>query len=1523
MSQETYGVEQTPTNTKPNGVSDGATSKTPSKPQKPLIPLNQAIQELQQKFNGIYDFDNEQVCNVIEIIDSDLNMTDDSYGLVRFYTQAYILASLDLLNLSNIKGDNFEFGFKEFENIPLMLQSDGVEGSAKKLTNALRVSQLRQVSLANVGQEKLLDYITADINLLSVGLGISTVPVDDEMSEALEEVKPPEKIEDIKHVSVLSVPVEKALDQIKAVYNQVLSQGYLLDPFAGLLIGFHGTDEQGRRVSVPAYTLNSNGGKSVLNDNFHSELAKFVNSTMVGVTFENNDREIDPIEIYNSKKPIYFINKMLEFSLGKNLLRTNYSKEEQVKLKEAKGNDIYLNKFTSVDNPIWEEFSKKIYEYLEEKLWVLMLHLVETHNVWGISELADVQSEHSLIEFPQEFLDDIDKSVAKFVNSVCTFAILKENVETRKGHAWASADWFISYPTELADFKTISGTKALDFTFKGEGVPEEPMVTTYNGVTGISVAVYRHVANEALANSIPLFAYKVYETLEKKKVKINRKKSLIGKALDGSLLYSEEGGRIDLTSTFVHVLTAGSRMGKGVQTASQLLPSIVEGIPMFPHDNKPDTFLPFAAMCGFNENGSPKGYFINGSHNETSVSPSTDPKTLADFSWKTSPKFQVFKQELVPAWLLNGVIKDYSEYWGTIAYTRSTMLTMGISIARNKLAGSHDNNSKRLYELMGGDKGIAIVLDELTVHMEKTDLLMKAFARLTYDYKKDWEKYRTTKIKYEADLTKPADKQDVLKKANYEAALEAVQSIQHMNAVYLSDLLNTYNQSASYLKMQRDAGFTGKESKRSNLFIICQSFPLLSDTGDIVNYEENKDGQISKLGSGAFMDSSKHPLYTAILSLGSDLIMGGAGKGGQSIANTSEIANGKNGIINGENRRFVYTKDLHWTQYGVKSTDPKDPREQVFNPKNGKAIYFKPFLTLGDYKGEPVRYLEIELKDKTESVKARYSDENGNWNKKIAVTPLIESLGVGGKKVDPTVSFMRAAEIADMAVKALGYEDGWFKFLLDLRPEWQFTVEDVVDAIVSGDILNKAKAQPRWTEYNKLLGKSSEDQKGDTTTFSAETAMGISNSLADDLGFGEGSATSLSTENTSTNFSEDLETQELPSEDTQETGKGETNPWDISHIPTASSYANQLFSKDDLANLEKEEGEFEEQVAETKQPIDVTGGNATPIGGGYRMEPLDDKPMTDFNSEQFTQSVVNSVLSALGAMGILDNLKGSSGSGGFGFTQNMSNLNDMREEASGFKRLSRVERSKRETHLSNFSSERPSITYRNYMSSILAEVHSGIGYDRVSRIAVVDGRVFVNGVEIGEPFEADLCIDAPIDVVPHLVAKRYAYAFPWAYMKQFSNLQELSIDSSDFLFYTFMPEIKMPSHVPISKLFDRLPNLRLIRVEDKVITREMANEQLSETESFLTSYRRRNTVMSHGQARLGGWRKDRWNATKQAYTKKQGMSRAVGVSANLIGAGVSGLAEGTTATARGINNGVSKLKALSRYISQEWRNDYR
>ena len=110
-----------------------------------------------------------------------------------------------------------------------------------------------------------------------------------------------------------------------------------------------------------------------------------------------------------------------------------------------------------------------------------------------------------------------------------------------------------------------------------------------------------------------MFAYKALESLQRKGEKLTYGYQLLGRGLDGRILTASNDMTAAVNAGAKLVLTywAGSRSGKGVSISNGLAVSIANGRPVFGGDGKPDTMVPYyIAFGGADENGIPKGYFI-------------------------------------------------------------------------------------------------------------------------------------------------------------------------------------------------------------------------------------------------------------------------------------------------------------------------------------------------------------------------------------------------------------------------------------------------------------------------------------------------------------------------------------------------------------------------------------------------------------------------------------------------------------------------------------------------------------------------------------------------------------------------------------------------------------------------------------------------------------------------------------------------------------------------------------------------
>ena len=184
---------------------------------------------------------------------------------------------------------------------------------------------------------------------------------------------------------------------------------------------------------------------------------------------------------------------------------------------------------------------------------------------------------------------------------------------------------------------------------------------------------------------------------------------------------------------------------------------------------------------------------------------------------------------------------------------------------------------------------------------------------------------------------------------------------------------------------------------------------------------------------------------------------------------SSQKGSDSNRYLTASSRRFAYFGGVDYPTIRDESPQNRHLARSVNSQREGGAVYFKPYLILGDSKGSCIEQMEKNLGSKAESIKSRNCNPNNpsEWDDRVGVLGYLKALGSS----DISRSFVRAREIADMVVERLGYPGSYLEFLLDLNPEWNFSCEDIILAFTNQEVYQSRKKQTVYAQVEELLDK--------------------------------------------------------------------------------------------------------------------------------------------------------------------------------------------------------------------------------------------------------------------------------------------------------------------------------------------------------------------------------------------------------------------------------------------------------------------
>lgn len=1391
--------------------------------------------------------DNQQIVDVVyssveELVENGLEGSDE---VVYFYATCMLACAFGQLSLDR-KASGFTFGFSDLKPIYTQLESElAVHSVENQLKNQLAVSDLRFNSLKKLKAEQLERFLIDDIATVSKALDLEFDPtsVSTEVKESLVSVEDEtlnKKIKLLKTASKLVAEVSSMITQLFEIYDYAFEAGYELDKYEGVVVGLPDIPMviiQGEQAVQPNYTASYYAGEAMF-----SPLRNVKVST---------SRQVDLQEILNSDKPIYYPYKILEFALSRKVT--------------VKKDDL---NFPSVPMK-WKGSDgqrQAIEDYLRKRAWEYLALVCDTYQdgyFW--SDKVNYFGEGYTVAINPKDTDIFRGYLRKLKDTFSTFAIMKSHVGMMDDEKWASAEWVVSAPiSELQPSEFTKDSLFYTDVFDYGGEFEEPLTRVFSNV---QVSHYTHIAKPEIAESEPLFAYKALESLQRKGEKLTYGYQLLGKGLDGRILTSSNKitAPINAGAKLVLVYWAGSRSGKGVSISNGLAVSIANGRPIFGGDGKPDTMVPYyIAFGGADENGIPKGYFIQSGDIKESTMPIVN-DISRQLLWDENPTIMGWYDTLVPNNLdktfLELADRKYTGSWGNLAFLRHMIFVMGIISVRAEII----TKDKAMYEKLGGDEGILGIFDEVTnwTNNFSADRFKQSgwFSRTLSDkirdqFKLDTEKYLSGRMKENAmeDFKLRYLSEDAEKRMRTDA--------------YLRDLFDKLNESITKLMSLKRAGFQGAEGLRSSVYIVGQKFDIAS------NFETYPvaDGGVAKAFTGADRPIVDIWMYN-LLNLDTGFMIGYQGNEGGDGQYWSNIKGSDTGKYLTESaRRFAYIGNTSYKVIRDQKPSDLNKVESVTSQAKGGAVYFKPYLILGDSKGAITDQLETFLGDKASTIKAKNCNPNNpnEWDERVGVLGYLKALGSG----DVSRSFVRAREIADLAVKQLGYPGSYLEFLLDLRPEWMFSVADITKAFSSPGSFQEQYSSTMSGQIDAIYAKLRNGSNDSDLENSSDDSSSTSVDLRPEFATKEVKAdeveepTSLSEEEDTSNFS-DLH-EEITSEPIAE-----------------SSVSSESDFNSSVDNLEGEPQKWTREQSEPSESAPIK----TPT-----TEPL---------------NVASTLASQLGVsesalMSVLQSAFGLQGS-------NIPKVETIvsTEELNDRTTMSRVAANRAESTVIKNDQD-----LREYL---LEDIYTYFGdWSRVRKIEIIGRQLYFNGLLYESEKEG---IQFSSEVSPYSISLwnsgGFGELFDWKLIRQYLNPTSLVFDSMDYAYREFDLMESSSSKVVVENAFKRYSMLQDLQVGTYTFTRAEVEEMILERKPFLSSYDRRQQVFRRGNSKGKSFRQKRWQKAREHMAEGH-TGRAV---ASALGAGLGVGFQGASHVGGFFNKAARVFRQAGSSVAENWRED--
>lgn len=1394
--------------------------------------------------------DNQQIVDVVyssveELVENGLEGSDE---VVYFYATCMLACAFGQLSLDR-KASGFTFGFSDLKPIYTQLESElAVHSVENQLKNQLAVSDLRSNSLKELKAEQLEHFLIDDIATASKALDLEFDPtsVSSEVKDSLVSVEDEtlaKKVKTLKTASKLVAEVSSMVTQLFEIYDYAFEAGYELDKYEGVVVGLPDIPMviiQGEQAVQPNYTASYYAGEAMF-------------SPLRGVKVSTS-RQIDLEEILHSDKPIYYPYKILEFAL---------SRKVTVKKDDLNFPSVPM-KWNGSDGQ-----RKAIEDYLTKRAWEYLALVCDTYQdgyFW--SDKVNYFGDGYTVAINPKDTDIFRGYLRKLKDTFSTFAIMKSHVGMMDDEKWASAEWVVSAPiSELQNSEFTKDSLFYTDVFDYGGDFEEPLTRVFSNV---QVSHYTHIAKPEIAESEPLFAYKALESLQRKGEKLTYGYQLLGKGLDGRILTSSNKitAPINAGAKLVLVYWAGSRSGKGVSISNGLAVSIANGRPIFGGDGKPDTMVPYyIAFGGADENGIPKGYFIQSGDIKESTMPIVN-DISRQLLWDENPTIMGWYDTLVPNNLdktfLELADRKYTGSWGNLAFLRHMIFVMGIISVRAEII----TKDKAMYEKLGGDEGILGIFDEVTnwTNNFSADRFKQSgwFSRTLSDkirdqFKLDTEKYLSGRMKENAmeDFKLRYLSEDAEKRMRTDA--------------YLRDLFDKLNESITKLMSLKRAGFQGAEGLRSSVYIVGQKFDIAS------NFETYPvaDGGVAKAFTGADRPIVDIWMYN-LLNLDTGFMIGYQGNEGGDGQYWSNIKGSDTGKYLTESaRRFAYIGNTSYKVIRDQKPSDLNKVESVTSQAKGGAVYFKPYLILGDSKGAITDQLETFLGDKASTIKAKNCNPNNpnEWDERVGVLGYLKALGSS----DVSRSFVRAREIADLVVQQMGYPGSYLEFLLDLRPEWMFSVADITRAFsapgsfqeqffntMSGQIdAIYSKLKDESNGFNSE--KSSDESSSHSTTVDLRPEFATKEVQADEVE----EPTSLSEEEDTSNFS-DLH-EEIISEPTSEfpvSSESELNPT--------------------VDNLEVEPQKWTREQSETFESVQAKTPNVAD-----------------------SVNVASALASQLGVsesalMSVLQSAFGLQGSS-IPKVETIVSTEELNDRTT----MSRVAANK-----ASGVTIKDDQDLREYL---LEDIYTYFGdWSRVRKIEIIGRQLYFNGLLYELEKEG---IQFSPEVSPYSISLwnsgGFGELFDWKLIRQYLNPTSLVFDSMDYAYREFDLMESSSSKVVVENAFKRYSMLQDLQVGTYTFTRAEVEEMILERQPFLSSYDRRQQVFRRGNSKGKSFRQKRWQKAREHMAEGH-TGRAV---ASALGAGLGVGFQGASHVGGFFNKAARVFRQAGSSVAENWREE--
>ena len=1142
-------------------------------------------------------------------------------------------------------------------------------------------------------------------------------------------------------------------------------------------------------------------------------------------------RTSDGKETASASDRLYFPNKMLEFAYG---LETP---------KETEGGRTNYPRHSDAES--WDKYSKVVKKSLEQVFEVLVISVVRNKKEEGIDDIAS-----------PEIRNTIDTSIERIKQAFLTCVMVAEVVQI--GGILGLLKLKILDPYGL----DISQNIATNVAYEAYSMQDSTKAVSRNVVTEPSspyYSVHTFEGDSKMVNAMPLFAFKAATSLKQAGRPITYAQMILGIDTNDNILQNGSG-KVNMTPKITHYTIARSRAGKGVEGLSKLANAIKSGKPVFYLDNKPDMASMVMELCR-------EAFAVNGGD----YAPPSEEQGLNIQGFFTPEQYMSWgKPELIPSFLYargSGIFDSgHPSKLADIYYLRAVLLIMSIIDARVRIPSVAEMDLFK--DVNGEDSGLVAFFDEFNnvnsgIRSMLDSVYKKEFASMNY--------YLNEKKIAQARLTEEDEKK-------------------------IPKQTQTKPSPAAYrVSKGKNAGYGNGENAKTDIYIIGQELPDIVDSSTNLNqYYPERMATVNKAKRDT-LKSDYYPLAPLVAPFGQDILVG---------YSDDNYLNQHRGFakdkLNAQNRMFAYVNEFNTTSRQKILTGDETFAQTV-------PVYYKPFLILPDhdyrkyYVKNSMSFLNSAGLNIEEVIEQNAEvDENGNpiygepyeinlmgkgtakidsgvqLNSAVGLKGYLNFIGVSDEEI--YANLKRSSDIANEFMRLIGYNGTWREFVMDLRPEYIFSIDDINESITTGvplaNVTTNSSAEFYYV-YKELFTTSSAYDPEATVDEGESARSGLIFDLAD----------------------ESPELDEL-------------------FKPTGSAYANEqnvdpedsdeIFKQDGLLNdidLNKEKDVYDNakavEFSNMERLRNLTFDQILSLPDSEKA--LIYKQLADALKDEPFLEKPDDLEFGYGRLGVVYDESGRA-----------YKVDTSQVDLTG----SDYDEIVLDEHMTAMGGNTPEISYSALLKTVTEKaVATAKTQGGFRSISVVGGSLIINDTMIGLCIAEELLKGLPSTVADDIRSGRLAGYFNWRLLPR-SGVITLKVDSTKFVFSSVSEGMGYGANFNVQELFEDVRSLQKFVVGSKSYDRMDIKEFGYGTQDEFYRPRRSEQAYRLSQAWLHQRKINTWQRSIDTWKRKDlGTFRKTLYSgANLVGAG---LATGTQATGwagrkllRGIGKAARDFKDL-------------